>query len=102
MHGRSQVKHPDLFAGRRGAGFSKGIKWGGGAALAAGLLLGLGLGLSACKQGENERCQLDEDCGPGLYCELTGSMRSMGGYCKSTTSTVTIDMTVIDMTTTDQ
>lgn len=58
----------------------------------AGLGLLLGLSLSACKQGENERCQIDDDCAEGYYCELSGNARSMGGYCKSTTSTAIQDL----------
>ena len=31
-------------------------------------ILGLTLALSACKQGEGERCQIDDDCEDGLTC----------------------------------
>lgn len=55
------------------------------AGVRCGLLLGL-LWLSGCKQGENERCQIDSDCGENLYCELGGNTRAMGGICKSTTA----------------
>jgi hypothetical protein len=61
-----------------------------GAALSSGLLL-----LGGCKQMEGERCQIDDDCADGLYCELSGNTRAVGGYCKSTTATPpppTVDM----------
>jgi hypothetical protein len=58
-----------------------------------GRLLALGLGaallalLPACKQAENERCQIDDDCGEGLYCYYAGgASKSIGGICKSTTA----------------
>lgn len=35
-------------------------------------ILGLTLALSACKQGEGERCQIDDDCEDGLTCNPTG------------------------------
>jgi hypothetical protein len=52
-----------------------------GAALFSGLLV-----LGACKQMEGERCQIDDDCADGLYCELSGNTRAVGGYCKSNTA----------------
>jgi hypothetical protein len=49
--------------------------------------------LPACKQGEGERCQINDDCGDNLYCEYSGNTKTMGGYCKSTTATTpTIDL----------
>ena len=56
--------------------------------LGAALLTGL---LAGCKQNEGERCQIDDDCSGGLYCELIGPTRDVGGYCKSTTSTPVIN-----------
>jgi hypothetical protein len=47
---------------------------------AAGLVLLLGV--SGCRQGENDRCQIDSDCDNGLYCELAGNSRAQGGYCR--------------------
>ena len=38
---------------------------------------------ASCKQNEGERCQLDEDCGEGLYCELAGNTRAQGRFCKA-------------------
>ena len=52
--------------------------------LGAALLTAL---LTGCKQNEGERCQIDDDCTGGLYCELIGPTRDVGGYCKSTTPT---------------
>ena len=45
---------------------------------------------ASCKQGEGERCQLDEDCGDGLYCELAGNTRAQGGFCKAPGATTTV------------
>lgn len=50
-----------------------------GAALLSSLLAG-------CKQAEGERCQIDDDCMPGLACVLSSTTREAGGYCKSTTA----------------
>ena len=65
---------------------------------------------ASCKQAEGDRCQLDEDCAEGLYCELAGNTRAQGGFCKSPTSTTTtvdlsssgdlakpVDMAKVDM-----
>ncbi|HMU39874.1 MAG TPA: hypothetical protein PKE31_12780 [Pseudomonadota bacterium] len=58
------------------------------------LLGGLSM-LASCKQGEGERCQLDEDCTEGLYCELAGNTRAQGGFCKLLNSSSTvIDLSV--------
>ena len=60
--------------------------------LGAALLTSL-LSLGGCKQNEGERCQIDDDCSTGLYCELIGPTRDVGGYCKSTIpTTVYIDL----------
>lgn len=41
-------------------------------------LLGLG-GMSSCKQGEGERCQVQADCEDGFICnEAEGICRSLG------------------------
>jgi hypothetical protein len=53
-----------------------------GAALVTSLLTG-------CKQGEGERCQIDDDCNTNFYCQLNGLTREAGGYCRSTTPTTT-------------
>ena len=37
--------------------------------------------LPACKQAEGERCQIDDDCVTGLYCEYGGNTKTIGGYC---------------------
>jgi hypothetical protein len=43
-------------------------------------ILGLTLALSACKQGEGERCQIDDDCEDGLECNAsTMECQSTGG-----------------------
>lgn len=75
-----------------------------------GLLLSLSVALclSGCKQGEGERCQINDDCATGLVCELGGNTPAMGGYCKNTTNSSTdmanpdaasstVDMTALDM-----
>ena len=42
---------------------------------------------SACKQGENERCQIDDDCMPDYFCYLaSGNDRILGGTCRSKTA----------------
>ena len=66
--------------------------------LGAALLTGL---LTGCKQNEGERCQIDDDCTTGFYCQLNGLTREAGGYCRSTTPTTpaTVDMTTVDMAT---
>lgn len=58
---------------------------------------------ASCKQGEGERCQLDEDCSEGLYCELAGNTRAQGGFCKAPgSSTSSVDMSKpADLTSTD-
>lgn len=38
-------------------------------------ILGLTLALSSCKQGEGERCQIDDDCEDGLVCNPAGTER---------------------------
>lgn len=50
--------------------------------------------LSGCKQNVGERCQLTDDCAPGLVCEFGGNTPAMGGYCKDPTRTTnnTVDM----------
>jgi hypothetical protein len=83
----------------------------GAAAALSGLLM-----IGGCKQMEGERCQIDDDCASGLYCELSGNTRAVGGYCKSTTSTnpvimdlsskpkdltATMDLSPVDMAGTD-
>ena len=50
---------------------------------------------ASCKQGEGERCQLDEDCTEGFYCELAGNTRAQGGFCKAPGGTTA----VVDMST---
>lgn len=48
---------------------------------------------AGCKQAEGDRCQLDEDCGDGLYCELAGNTRAQGGFCKAVgSSSAPIDL----------
>ncbi|MFO0573277.1 MAG: hypothetical protein U1A78_04695 [Polyangia bacterium] len=43
---------------------------------------------AACKQAENERCQISDDCEPGLVCTLRdGSNPKAGGVCKGTGTT---------------
>lgn len=67
--------------------------------LALSLPLFLLLGLSACKQNDGERCQINDDCMPGSRCEFGGNTNAMGGYCKSGTVTTSADMTAApDMT----
>jgi hypothetical protein len=56
---------------------------------ALGLLGTLLMLLPACKQGEGERCQINDDCGDNLYCEYSGNTKTMGGYCKSTIAAAT-------------
>ena len=50
---------------------------------------------ASCKQNEGERCQLDEDCTEGFYCELAGNTRAQGGFCKAPGGTTA----VVDMST---
>lgn len=47
---------------------------------AAGLLV---LAAGGCHKAAGERCQVNSDCDDGLICELTGSMVSMGGVCRT-------------------
>lgn len=51
--------------------------------LGAALLTSL---LAGCKQAEGERCQIDDDCMPGLTCVLSSTTREAGGYCKSSSA----------------
>lgn len=74
--------------------------------------LGASLALfSSCKQGENERCQIDDDCATDFVCYLGGNSPAIGGICRSkyatnttppdlATPTVEPDMSM-DMTPTD-
>jgi hypothetical protein len=39
--------------------------------------------LPSCKQGENERCQIDDDCGTDYVCYLGGNTPVIGGICRS-------------------
>ena len=54
--------------------------------------------LAACKQNVGERCQLSDDCAPGLVCEFGGNTPAMGGYCKDpkVTTNNTADMATPD------
>lgn len=38
---------------------------------------------SSCKQGENERCQIDDDCATDYVCYLGGNSPTIGGICRS-------------------
>jgi hypothetical protein len=70
--------------------------------VASSVLLCAALGLiSGCKQNVGERCQLTDDCAPGLVCEFGGNTPAMGGYCKDPTRTTntTADMTTVDQAT---
>lgn len=77
--------------------------------LLASLIAGL-LTCASCKQAEGERCQLTDDCMPGLTCVLfDGANPKSGGVCKGTGTVTTADlsnapdlttppdMTVVDM-----
>lgn len=46
--------------------------------------------LASCKQGQGERCQVDEDCANGLVCNMAKNT------CQSTTGG-DLDASVIDM-----
>lgn len=48
--------------------------------------------LPACKQAEGERCQIDDDCSTGLYCEYGGNTKTIGGYCKNPAATSIYDL----------
>ena len=55
--------------------------------LAASALLAAPLTLPGCRQSEGDRCQITSDCQDPLYCELNGKDPSLGGVCKSRTTT---------------
>lgn len=57
--------------------------------------------LTGCKQNVGERCQLTDDCAPGLVCEFGGNTPAMGGYCKDPNRTTgsTVDMGTPDQAT---
>ena len=41
----------------------------------------------SCKQGENERCQIDSDCAEDYYCYYgSGTDKIIGGTCRSRTA----------------
>lgn len=82
--------------------------------LMASLIAGL-LTCASCKQAEGERCQITDDCTPGLTCVLfDGANPKSGGVCKGTGTVTTTpdlsntvntpdmstppDMTVVDLT----
>lgn len=44
-------------------------------------------GLSACKQGEGDRCEIDDDCGSGLLCEANLCRRTSTGTVNQDAST---------------
>ena len=47
------------------------------------LLLAAPLGLAGCKQGINDRCQVQSDCDDGLICVLpAGATPQAGGSCQ--------------------
>ena len=49
------------------------------------LVGGAALSLSACKQGLNDRCQVNSDCEDGLICVLpVGGTPQSGGVCLTT------------------
>ncbi len=35
----------------------------------------------ACKQGLSERCQVNDDCADGLFCQLSSGTPTAGGIC---------------------
>ncbi len=81
-----------LSASTKSLGRLRGPAW-----LALAFLGSVGL-LAACKQNVGERCQLTDDCAPGLVCEFGGNTPAMGGYCKDpkVTTNNTVDMATAD------
>lgn len=58
-----------------------------------GLTLSVLTVLPACKQGEGERCQINDDCAEGLLCDFAGNTPTIGGSCKNPNASVaTVDM----------
>ena len=49
--------------------------------LALALAFVLGAAGAGCKQGNGERCEVNRDCGDGLYCDPSSGDNS-GGICK--------------------
>src|SRR5262249_40268539 len=43
--------------------------------------------LTACAQGEGDRCQLDSDCAMGLVCAVPAGERTVGGSSPDTPAT---------------
>jgi hypothetical protein len=59
--------------------------------LAAASIAALAGLVAACESGEGERCQIDDDCKPGLVCNQATAQ------CASSTSALPIDATVPDL-----
>jgi hypothetical protein len=66
--------------------------------LAAGLCLGGALLLVGCKQSENQRCEVDNDCSTGLKCV---NFEKGDGTCKSTATDAAAPMVDATVVTTD-
>src|SRR6187549_1362157 len=58
-------------------------------------LLFLALSFTGCKQGDGERCQLDDDCATGHCVLQPGRSPAQGGTCGSATGTTTSDLAMI-------
>jgi hypothetical protein len=67
--------------------------------------LATSVGIAGCRQGVNDRCQVDSDCDDNLKCTLPpGATPQAGGTCTpiSNDAGVSVDMTAaVDMTSTD-
>jgi hypothetical protein len=62
--------------------------------LAWGFAVGLLGFVPACKQQLGDRCQINDDCADGLYCELSGNTPATGGTCKEINPAIA-DLTII-------
>jgi hypothetical protein len=60
------------------------------------LLLASPLVAVGCKQGVGDRCNIQSDCGDGLYCFWPTNNYQTGGTCLAPTTTT--DMTVTSST----
>lgn len=69
------------------------------------MLVALAAGLVACRQGINDRCQVNSDCEDGLICVYPpGGTPQTGGTCQmpsSNTDMAGVDQAAIDATVTD-
>jgi hypothetical protein len=59
-------------------------------------VVGLALGLGACRQGLGDRCQIDSDCQDGLFCSSAGTFPTCRQRSASLPDASTVDGPIPD------